>query len=88
MNQKSNKKDFLSNLSKLTNPRMKYRETKHELSELITRIRQIENGNQVVIERYKSYNISLSELKLEYEQLHSRFEKRFGYLSKRKTMIS
>jgi hypothetical protein len=84
MNQKSNEKDFLSNWSKIENQRMKYRETTHKLSELITRIRQIESGNQVVIERYKRCNISLSELKLEYEQLLSRFENRFGYLSKRK----
>ena len=88
MKQKSKKKDLLSNLSNLRNPRMKYRETTHELSELSTRIYQIENGNQVVIERYKGYNISLNELKLEYEQLHSRFQKRFGYLSKKKKMIS
>lgn len=67
---------------------MTKREQERRLSDLGSTIQQWLKGNQVVIERYKSWGVTLEELVNEFGDLHTIYEKRWGYLQKRKNLLA
>ena len=64
---------------------MKKREQMIELSNVGCAIQQILKGNEVVIERYKNYGVSLTDLIDEYTTLQAAYDKRWSYLTKGKS---
>ena len=64
---------------------MKKREQMIELSNVGCAIQQILKGNEVVIERYKNYGVSLTDLIDEYTTLQTAYNKRWSYLTKGKS---
>jgi hypothetical protein len=67
---------------------MTKKQQERELSELINRIKQFENDNQVVIQRYKRDGITLLDLYTQNEKLFSDYNKRWGYLKKNNFVVS
>jgi hypothetical protein len=66
---------------------MTKRQQERELSELSSRIQQFQQDNQVVIERYNRMGISLLDLYNEQENLFRQYNKRWGYLSRKKNLV-
>ena len=66
---------------------MTKRQQERELSELSARIHQFQQDNQVVIERYNRMGITLLDLYTENEKLFREYNKRWGYLSKKKNLV-
>lgn len=63
---------------------MTKRQQERQLSDLGSTIQQILKGNQVVIARYKSWGVTLEELVIEYGNISTIYEKRWGYLQRKK----
>lgn len=63
---------------------MTKRQQQNELQNLGCAIQQILKGNEVVIERYKNWGITPTEMVDEYTKLQAAYEKRWGYLERRK----
>jgi len=67
---------------------MTKKQQERELGELTARIRQFENDNQVVIQRYKRDGITLLDLYMQNEKLFAAYNKRWGYLKKNNFVVS
>ena len=63
---------------------MTKRQQERQPSDLGSTIQQILKGNQVVIARYKSWGVTLEELVIEYGNISTIYEKRWGYLQRKK----
>jgi hypothetical protein len=63
---------------------MTKREQERQLSDLGSTIQQWEKGNEVVIDRYTSWGVTFEELVDEYIWFHTIYEKRWGYLQRKK----
>jgi len=63
---------------------MTKRQQERQLSDLGSTIQQILKGNEVVIARYKSWGVTLEELVIEYGNISTIYEKRWGYLQRKK----
>jgi hypothetical protein len=60
---------------------MTKRQQERHLSDLGCTIRQWLKGNEVIIERYQSWGVSLDDLIQEYEKLRIIYNRRWGYLN-------
>jgi hypothetical protein len=65
---------------------MTKREQLQELSELHCKIQHWEKGNEVVIERLTRYGYTLSDLIEARDVLRKKYNKRWGYLTKKKDL--
>ena len=63
---------------------MTKRQQERQLSDLGSTIQQILKCNEVVIARYKSWGVTLEELVIEYGNISTIYEKRWGYLQRKK----
>jgi hypothetical protein len=66
---------------------MTKKQQERELGELINRIKQFENDNQVVIQRYNRDGITLLDLYTQNEKLFREYNKRWGYLKKNNFVV-
>jgi hypothetical protein len=66
---------------------MTKRQQERQLSDLGATIQQILKGNEVVIDRYKSWGVTLEELVNDYGNLHTTYNKRWGYLQRKKENV-
>lgn len=66
---------------------MTKREQLRELSEVNCRISQWTEGNEVVIERLTRYGYTLSDLIEARDVLAKQYNKRWGYLTKKKDLV-
>ena len=63
---------------------MTKRQQERQLSDLRANIEQWSKGNEVVINRYKSWGETFDNLVQEYETLRTTYNKRWGYLQRKK----
>jgi hypothetical protein len=63
---------------------MTKREQERQLSDLRANIEQWEKGNEVVIDRYTSWGVTFEELVDEYIWFQTIYQKRWGYLQRKK----
>ena len=63
---------------------MTKREQERQLSDLRANIQQWEKGNEVVIDRYTSWGVTFEELVDEYIWFQTIYQKRWGYLQRKK----
>lgn len=66
---------------------MTKRQQERQMGDLRSTIQQWLKGNEVVIDRYTSWGVTLDELVNDYENLQTIYIKRWGYLIKRENRI-